>query len=755
MIQKKHIFTVLFLTLLCGVSIAQTMMPLPPQATTFTGLTRGYFFTAPTNFTITEIGVPTDASTASQSVAIVTMPVNPPAFPGNTSAYTVEFLAQNVPGAAMIPVNVPITAGTVVGILGSRGANSTNSYGQPNPFNTTLLGQPVSLTRFLMQSDLQFNFPFPVSTEAGTNNNNIGRVNITVMEPGVAGDCGAASDPKCNLTSCVNIVCPPDQTVACIDDVVIDAMDANAVGTCGAIAGQWVTQPCISGAPGCPGTEYVFTYKAVDVNGNIGCCDRTITIDNTPAVITLPPGGVVNCYEDIEASVNDAMVSNTCAEYELYLDAPTVVGELGCPGSQYIFTYRVIDVCGRTSEATRTFTQANTAPPVIQAPIDITCECLGGVNPNPNNATVTSACDAGYDVTVTGPVIIGALDCPGTRYIYTYTVTDDCGRSATDQQTFTVANGPPVFAGCVEDDWLQFNCEDYGGEAGTIAAIEAYIASVEAYSSCGVQLNVLNNFNSNNINTCINNGINTITFRAFDTCGRQSFCTTTYVVTDTEAPDIIEDAQDHWEICNYNTPDNFDDWVDDNGGAVAYDGCSTTNVSWSTIPFNPSINCMGASGVTSVTVTFVATDNCGNSASTTATFNAFMGGNDMVAQDSDITAEENRATGTNDNEVPDLDVDLNQTDLNTAKEGTLTLYQNRPNPFKGQTLISFNLPEATKATLTVYDINGRTLKIVTENYAEGYNEISINRSDLGATGVLYYRLMTDKEAVTKTMLIMD
>ncbi|WP_235290869.1 hypothetical protein [Portibacter lacus] len=153
-------------------------MPLPPQSSTYTGQTRGYWFTAPSDFEITSIGVPTDASTDNQSVAIITLNVPPPDFSLSTLDYTVEFLAQDVPGVAPISVNVPITAGTMVGILGSRGANSINSYGTPSPYNTTLLGNPVSLSRLLMQNDLQTVFPFAVSGEPGPFD--FGRVNITV-----------------------------------------------------------------------------------------------------------------------------------------------------------------------------------------------------------------------------------------------------------------------------------------------------------------------------------------------------------------------------------------------------------------------------------------------------------------------------------------------------------------------------------------------------------------------------------------------
>jgi CHRD domain-containing protein/type IX secretion system substrate protein len=606
----KHLITVFFLAALSVASVAQNMLPLPPQVTTFTANTRGYYFTAPVDFTITEIGVPTDASSASQSVVITTLAAPPPNFGANTTNYTTEFLAQNVPGAAMIPCNVQVTAGTVVGILGSRGTNSTNSYGSPNPYNTTLLGQPVTLARYLMQADLQFNWPFPVSSEVGSNF--IGRVNITVSAGGGGGGSVCVPDPN----NCVTVTCPPDETVACITDVDLDPLLATANSTCGAIEGQWVSNPYISGVPGCPGTTYTYVYRAVDDKGNVGCCERVITIDNTPPVVTVIPGGTVNCFDDISVEISDATITNTCSAYNFYIAAPEVVGAIGCPGTQYIYTYRLVDACGRVVEATRTFTEANNAGPVVTAPDDVTCSCLAGITPNPDNASVTTSCGSGSTVTVTGPQVFGPMNCNGTVYRYTYTATDDCGRTSSDTQDFTINNGPPVFENCPGDNWLVLNCEDYGGEAGTIQVIEAWIASVTASTSCGLPLTVFNNFNSNNINTCVNNGYNTVTFRATDNCGRTSFCTGVYVVVDTEAPNITTNPQDHYEVCNAMTQMNLTNWVQNRGGAIAEDGCSGGNVSWTASPANPQWS--GTCG--EVEVTFIVTDNCGNKTSAKASF---------------------------------------------------------------------------------------------------------------------------------------
>ncbi len=87
--------------------------------------------------------------------------------------------------------------------------------------------------------------------------------------------------------------------------------------------------------------------------------------------------------------------------------------------------------------------------------------------------------------------------------------------------------------------------------------------------------------------------------------------------------------------------------------------------------------------------------------------------------------------------------------------GDFELHQNRPNPFNETTLISFVLPEAGTAQLTVFDISGRVLKIVEGDFAKGYNEINIRSNDISATGVLYYKLESAKHTATKKMIILN
>ena len=99
-----------------------------------------------------------------------------------------------------------------------------------------------------------------------------------------------------------------------------------------------------------------------------------------------------------------------------------------------------------------------------------------------------------------------------------------------------------------------------------------------------------------------------------------------------------------------------------------------------------------------------------------------------------------------------MDVELN---FNGQASTAFDLYQNTPNPFKGETVIGFNLPESAAATLTIYDVSGKVLKLVRGEFGQGYNEVIINRSELSGAGVLYYQLDTDTHSATKKMILID
>jgi len=82
-----------------------------------------------------------------------------------------------------------------------------------------------------------------------------------------------------------------------------------------------------------------------------------------------------------------------------------------------------------------------------------------------------------------------------------------------------------------------------------------------------------------------------------------------------------------------------------------------------------------------------------------------------------------------------------------------TLYQNEPNPFTEKTVIGFDLAETSAYTLTVYDVTGKTVKVINETGVAGYNTVTLNKEEVNVSGVLYYKLESGDYTATKKMIM--
>lgn len=108
-------------------------------------------------------------------------------------------------------------------------------------------------------------------------------------------------------------------------------------------------------------------------------------------------------------------------------------------------------------------------------------------------------------------------------------------------------------------------------------------------------------------------------------------------------------------------------------------------------------------------------------------------------------------------EAYDADLNTSSLELNYRNENGLEtagfeLFQNSPNPFNEVTTISFTLPEAASATLTVYDVTGKVMYSNVANYAKGYNQIQLSKNDLQSRGVMYYQLESGTNVATRKMI---
>ncbi|MEP7266358.1 MAG: dockerin type I domain-containing protein, partial [Saprospiraceae bacterium] len=87
--------------------------------------------------------------------------------------------------------------------------------------------------------------------------------------------------------------------------------------------------------------------------------------------------------------------------------------------------------------------------------------------------------------------------------------------------------------------------------------------------------------------------------------------------------------------------------------------------------------------------------------------------------------------------------------------GTNTLYQNYPNPFDQRTVIGINLAQSTTGQLKITDITGRIIKSFDRDWNKGYNEVWLDRREIGATGVLYYSFESRGFHAVKKMVILE
>lgn len=150
----------------------QIQMPMPAQTSTFTGNVRGYYFVAPSCFTITGAMIPTDASTGDQSIAIVRFNNTPPIYSTTTNDFTLLYLTQNNTNSGILPVNIQVEQGDIIGVLGQR--SNVGSYSSSGN-TTTINGVSVPLSRLGMQFPLTTTSPQQLWTESAAN---ISRVHL-------------------------------------------------------------------------------------------------------------------------------------------------------------------------------------------------------------------------------------------------------------------------------------------------------------------------------------------------------------------------------------------------------------------------------------------------------------------------------------------------------------------------------------------------------------------------------------------------
>jgi len=91
--------------------------------------------------------------------------------------------------------------------------------------------------------------------------------------------------------------------------------------------------------------------------------------------------------------------------------------------------------------------------------------------------------------------------------------------------------------------------------------------------------------------------------------------------------------------------------------------------------------------------------------------------------------------------------------INNELPQSFSLSQNYPNPFNPVTRIKFNLPVSSDVKLVIYDVLGREIEtLLNENKKPGSYEVNWDGSRY-ASGVYFYKLITDEFVETKKMVL--
>jgi hypothetical protein len=247
-----------------------------------------------------------------------------------------------------------------------------------------------------------------------------------------------------------SIEAPEDVTIECAADAVADIDGVEVSTSCD--LGSEVTAEgpnLIEGDGFCDGSIWEFVYTVTDECGETASATQTVTIENDGPTIVAPDDVTIECAADAAADLDGVVVTTTCGlDNDVTVDGPNLMeGDGFCDGSVWEYVYTITDDCGRTASDVQVVTIENDGPTIV-APDDVTIECAADAAADLDGVVVSASCNLDSDVTVDGPNLMeGDGFCDGSVWEYVYTVTDDCGRTASDVQVVTIENdGPTIVA---------------------------------------------------------------------------------------------------------------------------------------------------------------------------------------------------------------------------------------------------------------------------------------------------------------------
>ena len=412
--------------------------------------------------------------------------------------------------------------------------------------------------------------------------NCIKNITVTGLQPGTVNwtvKFPLNSDYLLNYLSCTDCTTPtftPD----------VNTPPTIIYEVCGQLTGTYVC----NGLPIMDCAELtVTTLPPITISFNVDL--DNICADEIPGIdATVTPGGFNYDYKWYNSAGNLIWTGATwtpTAEGNYSLVVTENESGISCNSSTYSFTI-TFDYQG---------------PGTLNVPPPLVIEC------NQSNAetliaewyTTATAADANISgIPVTNDYTIFTHLCGGVRTV-TFSASDNCGNTTTGtSQIRIIDTTPPVITTPAVDQTVE--CDG----SGNTAALNSWLAShagAAATDACGGTLTWTNNYTTLS-DLCGATGAATVTFTVTDACGNTATTVATFTIVDTQAPTI---SCPPTATGNTDANECYSTTVD-LGTATAIDNCGTVTITNNAPAQFPA-------GTT--TVTWTATDACGNTATCT------------------------------------------------------------------------------------------------------------------------------------------
>lgn len=384
--------------------------------------------------------------------------------------------------------------------------------------------------------------------------------------------------------------------IQCFDD--LPAPDPAVVTTeadnCGTPTVTYINQSVIGGLS-CPGNPLIISrrYRVTDAAGNSITVTQQIQVaDSTPPSFTsVPANTTVNCQSIPAIGTATAVDNCTGAVTVTYMGETRTNGP--CADTYTLTrTWRATDNCGNSSTATQTIAVQDVISPVFSTvPPNITVNCESV--PAPGSTSATDNCDANVSIVYLGETRVDG-SCPGAYTLTrTWRADDNCGNTATAQQFITVVDiTKPTFSAVPAN--VTVSCDNIPA-----------VGTATATDNCDASVTVTYVGETRTNGACTDSYTLTRTWNAADDCGNTATGTQLITVQDIVSPVITSTPANVTVSC---------DAVPLPGTPTATDNCDTDV----TITFDGETRVGGVCPFTYVlTRTWTATDNCGNTKTTT------------------------------------------------------------------------------------------------------------------------------------------